>query len=419
MRLTEQSVVRLRIPTGKSELIAFDDDLPGFGVRLREGGARTWIAQFRVNGAQRRMTLGSVDRLRATEARDAARKVLAKAALGTDPQAEKAAARRRGITLQFLIEGDEQQPEGSRGGYLEFAKKNVRPRTYDEIQLHLRRHWKPLLPTSADKTTRADVSRELDRIERTCGGIAANRSRSYLSGMFSWAIAKGLAADNPVVGSLKPVSEEPRDRTLTKAELAEVWNGCRDDEYGRILRLLILTGQRREEVGGMARSELSLDQALWSIPKERTKNGRPHDVPLSTAAMQIVREQMAAFPDRELLFGAGAGGFSGWSKAKAALDRRMVAVRTEGGDQTELNPWRLHDLRRTFSTLAHGEPLSIRPHVVEAVLNHISGHKRGVAGVYNTNDYNPEKRDALDRWAAHVLTIVNAAAGRNVVPIRA
>jgi integrase len=179
------------------------------------------------------------------------------------------------------------------------------------------------------------------------------------------------------------------------------------DDYGRIVRLLILTGQRREEVGGMTGAELDLVRARWSIPRERTKNGLPHEVPLSPAAVSILRAIPSGLVAAQL-FGEGRGTFQGWSNAKAALDRRIV----QSG--ILIAPWRLHDLRRTVATRM--AELGILPHVGEAVLNHISGHKAGVAGIYNKALYSVEKRQALERWAEH-LEGVSERGSPKVVPL--
>ncbi len=199
---------------------------------------------------------------------------------------------------------------------------------------------------------------------------------------------------NPVVGTNKSTDEVSRDRVLSDKELAAIWNACSEDDYGRILRLLALTGQRREEVAAIAHSEIN--GTLWTLSAARTKNGREHEVPLSDQALNII-ESVPRRDDRDLLFGAGAGPFSGFSKAKAAMDTRLGK---------KVAPWRLHDLRRTAATgMAR---LGVQPHVIEAVLNHISGHKAGVAGVYNRATYRTEKEAALKLWAEHVQQIASA-----------
>ena len=229
---------------------------------------------------------------------------------------------------------------------------------------------------------------------------------------------EGLAANNPVIATNRPHEPKSRERTLSDAELVEIWRAARDDAYGRIIRLLMLTGQRRDEVGGMAWSELALDKGLWSIPASRTKNKRAHDVPLSDTALAILRE-MPALGERDLVFTGGRGGFSGWSKAKEALDGRIAATRREAavgkGSPDAAKPmphWTLHDLRRTLATRA-GD-LGIAPHVVEALLNHVSGSKAGVAGVYNRSLYQVEKRTALEIWGQHIEHLMTDASPKVV-----
>jgi integrase len=197
---------------------------------------------------------------------------------------------------------------------------------------------------------------------------------------------------------------------LTDNELRLIWRHAGGGDYGAIIPLLILTGQRREEVGGMNWGEIDLDRALWSIGGERTKNRRAHDVPLSDEAASIIKPLRR--DGRELVFGSGEGSFQGWSNAKAALDARIAAALHERSQ--EMAPWRMHDIRRTVATRM--ADLGVLPHVVEAVLNHVSGHKAGVAGVYNRASYAAEKRNALAMWAEHLRAL--AGLSTNVLPMK-
>ncbi|QRM28680.1 site-specific integrase [Microvirga sp. VF16] len=395
MRLTKPNVARLTLPPGKSELLVFDDALPGFGLRIRAGGKRTWIAQYRVGSKQRRVSLGTVEALNADKAREAARGILAKVQLGGDPQTEKAESRARAaVTLGSVAKR-----------YLEeHAKPKLKPRSYEEIERHLTHHWAAMGELPLHQIKRGTVAVRLSEIARERGPFASNRARASLSALFTWAMGEGLAETNPVVGTNKAADEISRDHVLKDQELAAIWKACRDDDHGRIVRLLLLTGQRRAEVGALGWSEIDEAQALWTIPRERTKNGLPHDVPLSDAALDILRDAPRR-DGRGLVFGDGAGGFQGWSKAKAALDKRII----EAGKK--VRPWRLHDIRRTVATRL-GE-LGILPHVIEAILNHVSGHKAGVAGVYNRATYAKEKRQALAHWAAHVAALVKDESSRS------
>ena len=240
-------------------------------------------------------------------------------------------------------------------------------------------------------------------------------------------MGEGLVDTNPVLGTNRQTDEPARDRVLTDAELVAIWNACRDDDYGRIVRLLILTGQRRDEVGAMSKSEVDLISRKWSIPSERTKNGRAHEVPLSDLAISILEPAVSreGREKRNLIFGeADDSSFSGWSRAKNALDQRIEQTRkgfdeiAKSGKDAKPVPWRLHDIRRTVATRM-GEPLGVLPHVVEAILNHVSGSKAGVAGIYNLALYATEKQQALDRWAAHIEALLAGKPASNVVPLKA
>jgi len=203
------------------------------------------------------------------------------------------------------------------------------------------------------------------------------------------------------------VQRVTRERVLTEAEMKAVWSateglgdGQADGSYFPILRVLLLTGQRREEVGAMRWSELDLDRGTWQLPGTRTKNGLPHDVPLPRQAGEILR----AIPrgDRECVFGYPMRGFVKWGASKRRLDQKCAVT-----------GWTVHDLRRTAVTgMAE---IGIAPHIVEAVVNHISGHKGGVAGVYNRAKYVSEKRAGLQRWADYVEQIVTGAVDTNAV----
>jgi integrase len=206
---------------------------------------------------------------------------------------------------------------------------------------------------------------------------------------------------------------------ITEAELVEVWKACLDDDHGCIVRLLILTGQRRTEIGDLEWPELNLAERQIDLPDTRTKNGRPHIVLLSDEAHAIIK----AIPRREgrdLVFGRGAGGFSAWSKAKAELDARIAMARAQAAHQgaqvRRMPAWTLHDLRRSFVTHLNERKLA-PPHVIEAIVNHISGHLAGVAGVYNKALYLAERRQALELWGAHITALVGGRSSK-IVPLK-
>jgi len=376
MKLTKTSVNKLPLPRDQSDVIFFDDDLPGFGLRVRSGGSRKFVVDYRQGGIRRRFTIGSARVLTLEEARRKARKALVAVDDGRDPGAEKAQTR-AAAGLIFSAVADE---------YLA-AQTRLKPRTLMMATHHLRKHWKPLHKLPLAGISRALIASHMRVIAKESGVVSANRARGTLSAMFAWCIGEGLCENNPVIGTNMAGEEKPRDRVLSNGELVAIWRTLPDSDYGRIVKLLILTGQRREEIGALRWSEIGADAIELSAA--RSKNGLPHKIPLSQEALAILKA-CPRWAERDLLFGMSENGYTGWSKAKAVLDNK-----------TGINaPWILHDLRRTAATGM--ADLGVQPHIIEAVLNHISGHKAGVAGIYNKSTYEPEKRAALELWGNHI-----------------
>jgi integrase len=408
----------MKLPAGKTDVIFFDDELPGFGLRLRVGGDRSWVVQYRLGAKQRRLSLGSISKVSADTARREAKNRLARVELGFDPQQEKHDTRAAaGQTVGKLVE------DYLARRHYETGKDPLRRSSYEATALYLQRHCRPLHPLLADKVDRSAIASRITAIEAEISSVTAARVRVALQSMFGWAVGQGIVTANPVIGVNKPPEPKARDRVLSDDELAEVWAACRDDDFGRIVRLLILTGQRRDEIGDLVWPEVDFDKAVVLLPPERTKNARAHIVPLASTALEILK----AAPRRaredcvsDFVFGGGENGYSGWSKAKLALDRRIVDARAarakRGSKAAPIAAWRLHDLRRTCATRL--ADLGVLPHVIEAALNHVSGHKSGVAGIYNRSSYATEVKTALALWDDHVHSLVSDAE-RKVIPMRA
>jgi integrase len=252
-----------------------------------------------------------------------------------------------------------------------------------------------------------DETREkgIPGLGRRQNGASESRARAMfaaLSVMFGWLVDRRRLRQNPCVGVARPETPKSRDRVLTDDEIVKFWRACDQisKPFGQLLKLLLLTGSRLNEVAGMRRSELS--ELTWIIPGERTKNHLTHVVPLPKIAADILA---TVSTEGELVFTTtGSTPVSGWSKTKLRLDEAMG-----------IPPWRLHDLRRTCATgMAE---IGIAPHIVEACLNHISGAKAGVAGIYNRAAYAVEKKAALERWANHIEGLVSGRKTK-VVPFR-
>jgi integrase len=390
MKFTQASVDRFKMPDGKSEHIEFDDNMPGFGLRVRANGKehRTFIVQYKIGAKHRRVTLGNVKKVTLENARAEAKRIFGKIAHGKDPAAEKEVFRDKAAhTFGATITK-----------YLEARQGKLRARSYGACRYVLEAQWLPLHGLALDSITRAHVAAEISAIAKRRGPSSANRARTVLSAFYRWCIGEGLTAENPVIGTNTQAENGPRERSLTDAEAAAVWLACPDsNDYGRIVRLLMLTGCRRVEIGDLHWSEINLESRSITLPGSRTKNGREHVVPLCDAAVAIIE----AIPrrNRDLVFGIGRGGFSGWAKAKGNIDK-LLQFKTA---------WTLHDIRRTVRTGLG--MLGVLPHVAEAALNHLPPK---LIRTYDRNTYEPEKRAALELWASHLAVAIAQATGTNV-----
>jgi integrase len=387
VQITDKAVAKLALPSGKNEAAYWDDELKGFGYRLRRSGGRvlrSWNVIYRANGRQRRVTYDA-DKLTATEARAAARKLLAAVELGGDPQADRK-ARRQPAEHTF---------SAAVATYLA-AEQTWRPATLRVKKIYLTGdYFKPLHPLDITQITRADIAARITTITRQHSPKVAAAAQQHISALFTWTTQEGWTESNPMIGARKPARSVQRDRVLSDHELIAIWKASPPDtDRGRIVRLLIILGGRPSEIGGMAWSELNLETGSWTLPSERSKNRRPLKLYLPAAAWEIV----ATTPRREgcdQLFGKRTAGFTAWTDCKAELDDALIA---------SMPPWQLRDIRRTVATRM--ADLGVQPHTVECVLNHASGFRAGVAGTYNKSPYEREVTAALALWAEHVLSLV-------------
>jgi integrase len=348
----------------------WDEKICGLGARKQRRGIFFYL-RYRHQGRQVMHSIGRYGSPWTVEtARAKALELLGILSTGVDPCTQALSGETFGAEVER---------------YLARQRTSLRPHTFVEYQRHLQKHAAPLHKLSIGDVDRRTIAVLLGQIETTSGPVARNRLRSSLSSFFAWAIAEGLCEQSPVTGTAK-AEERSRDRVLTQGELRKLWHSLGDGRFADIVRLLLLTGQRRTEIGGLTWSEVDLDRKLIVLVPARTKNSRSHEVPLSTQALAILARQ----PKRtEFVFSKAMG----WAEEKAALDERLGIA-----------PWVLHDLRRTFATTT--AELGVLPHIIEAVLNHVSGHKSGVAGIYNRAKYADEMRSALQRWADHLEALI-------------
>lgn len=420
-----KTVVEAIAPADR-DVYVWDSLLPRFGVRVTPAGARIYLVQYRAKAAPgeraktRRITIGQHGKPWTVEkARDEAKPLLAVVDLGRDPFAEReeerearrrageeaaqraqAAELRQRDSFEAVAERFAEQCKANRSG-----EETARLIRFDAIPAWKGRH--------IAEVRRSDVADLMDTISKRSPAVA-RATFSALTALFAWCEKRDLITASPCVGAHAPPRPDARDRVLSDDELRLVWQGAGrlGFPFGPVVKLLMLTGQRRAEVAGMTWAELDLDKATWRIPKERAKNGKAHEVDLSPQALAIIEELEQGgtylFPAR------GEGAVRGFSATKRKLDGLVEDVRreeaAEAGKPAPEEPiaeWRLHDLRRTAATGMAG--MNFPPHVVERVLNHISGTQSGLVGVYQRHEYRAERKAALLAWGAHVQAVVNQA----------
>jgi len=407
VKLNDRAIKRKPPETGITEL--WDTVVPGLALRIGYGGARTYTVTTRIRGRQVRRKVGTTATHSVARAREAARDVLRDAAEGIDSLSKEAkekaaneerrkAERAQANTFRSIAEA--WLADTGRGGGAHLSRRR-------DVFSQLEREVFPILgATPVAEITRADL-RDLVRALAVEKPIAANRCLAAVRRALTWAVSQDKIDANPAVGIEPPATEKSRERVLTDGEIAKLWPafGHLGYPYGAAFKLLLLTGARRSEVGGMRWSEVDGDN--WNLPGARTKNGKPHIVPISTTAREIL-EALPRIDGSDLLFPSRRDTpISGWGRSKERLDK-IAGV----------EDWTTHDLRRSMVTKMN-EDLGIEPHVVEACLNHLSGSaKAGVAGVYNRALYLPQRKVALESWAQHIAAIVGDAAESNVVSLR-
>ncbi|MGQ0673859.1 MAG: tyrosine-type recombinase/integrase [Hyphomicrobium sp.] len=381
---------------GGTRVEAWDDKIAGLGIRVSPTGTKSFVLLYRLNGRQKRMTLGRYPLLCLSDARKRATEVLCKLSQGADPQAEKAEARtypRFDETLDDFVRL--------------YCNRHNRERTARETERLLRaRVLKSWAAEDIRRIGKHHVLTLVDGIMDEGKPGAANHTFAAIRKLFSWCVQRGIVDVNPCSGIGAPSATVERERVLTDDELVGVWRaaGSMGYPYASLVRLLILTAQRRSEVTGLRWSEVDVGREVWSMPAERTKNARPHQIPLLPMATAIITDlprlnETLAFPAR----GNDTQTFSGFSKLKRQLD-----------ELSGVTGWTLHDLRRTTATKLAG--LGVAPHVIEKLLNHSTGVLGGVAGIYNRFHYLPEMRHALALWEAYLNRLTSERAPSELIP---
>jgi integrase len=436
--MTAAAVKNYRPGEGRREIP--DGGCPGLYLVIQTSGHRSWAMRFRRPSSKpAKLTLGPVDLsgkeaesepvlnspLTLAAARRLAADVQRQRAMGRDVVADYGASRRRHKS-EHEIRAKSTFAAAAKDFIEQYAREKTRrwretarllglayPLTGGEptmIKGGLCGRWndKPIAEIDGhDVHSLIDETRRSGApgLERRSDGPTEARARvmlSCLSKMFAWLVQHRRVSQNPCKDVHRPEASRARDRVLTDAEIVKFWRATDAERkvLSALLKLLLLTGCRLNEVAGMTRAELSNDGASWNIPGARTKNKRPHVVPLAPLARKLVGDGSEGL----VFTTTGRSPVSGWSKIKRRLDEAM-----------KIPPWRLHDLRRTAATgMAE---IGIAPNIVEAALNHVSGAKAGVAGTYNRAAYADQKRAALERWASHVQGLISGRPA-NVVRVR-
>jgi integrase len=382
-KLTKSTIDSL--PTPPSDTVYWDAALPGFGIKVTPKGHKVFIVLYRTGGAGsklRRYTIGPYGRVTLHQARIAAQKVFAARLEGRDPAAEKRERKRRAAAdrVEDLLEAfiEQRLSQNRSGGEIARLLRREIGRAWAGRGIH--------------EIGKRDVVEVISAIEQRGAPVAANKTLKSIKTFLRWCVGRAILDQSPAEGVPSPAKEVSRDRILSDDELARVILAARqvDDRYGAIVELLVLTGQRREEVARLAWDELDLAQRIWTIPKSRTKNAKPHVVQLADQTIAVLKRMEKQGP--HVFAFHGVKPFQDFSRAKRKLD-----------ELSEVTGWRLHDLRRTcVSGMAR---LGIAPHVADKILNHQSGTITGVAAVYQRHEFLRERKDALERWGAHVAKI--------------
>ena len=396
------------------------DAVPGLGLKVTPAGGKIYVYQYRiarkgaaVRTAPKRYTIGRHGALTPDQARKRARELASTVATGIDPK--ELEAERQAEKDRIRREAEEAERLDRELAFSSYADrwlddyenaKQRRPSSVKAARLAVDQHLRPELASKPmPHIGRTELQAVLDKIPSQ--QKATKRSVfAYASVLFGWAARRDDIAENPLSNMTKPDAPAARDRVLTDGEVGKVWKAtyCIASPFAAMFRLLILTGQRRSEVAGMLWQELDRKSAIWTIGADRAKNGAAHIVPLAPAAVAELDALAGGkkWPARgPVLTTTGKTPVSGITKAKKALDAAIA----KASDGEALDAWRIHDLRRTLAT--GFQRLGIRFEVTEAVLNHISGSKGGVAGIYQRHDWKEEKTAALNEWAEHVVKLPN------------
>lgn len=421
--LTTPAVEKIKADPDKRLEIP-DGGLQGLYLVVQPSGAKAWAVRYRFAGKPAKLTLGRWPMMGVADARAAAAAAIDAVSRGTDPAAQRKAEEAEAIeAARIATDPTYADRDKVKTVIADFMKRHaVHNRRASDVAAMFRRE---IIPAWGERDIheigKRDLIEVLDAIVDRGSPITANRLLAHVRTVWTWAVGRGIIAASPFAGIKPPSKEKSRDRVLTDEEIVWFWQVCErlGQPFGALYRFLLLTGQRLREGAEMTESEMKGN--LWTIPAARVKNEDEHTLPISEAAAAVLSGVERIKGKAGYVFTTtGISPVSGFTRAKGRLDNLMHEIanagRVQGAEPIAIPPFTILDLRRTCASGMAG--LRFPPHVVEAVLNHRSGTRRGVAGVYNRFDYADEKRQALEAWGRYVIGLVEGEAN-NVVKIRA
>ncbi len=432
-KLTDKTIKNAKaLNSGRAMLwdsvVANEASLPGsFGLRVTANGVKSWIIMYRIEDAknpgktkQRYRKIGSYPSIPLSEAREAAREALKLAGQGVDPIQARAAEKQKAAAVKTVKEA-----------VSVFIKRHVKQknRSWEEIERVFNVYVVPALGEKPlPEVKPGDIHDLLDPLMDAGHGYMANRLFAHTRKFFNWCAERHWISEPPTKNISPPADEAARDRVLGNDEFKSLWFADVGWPFGPYFKLLMLTGQRRNEVAGMKWDHIDFKNKVWTIPKEDTKNKRKHEVPLSPQAIEVLQavpkedNKTKSLKGKYVFTTTGKTHISGFSKAKKRCDEIIAASRLEAAGKEKwtakelsknlMPPWRIHDLRR--SVASGMAEIGVAPHVIEKVLNHSTGQISGVAAVYNRHTYLREKTDALTAWGRKLESIVQVS-GNNVI----
>jgi len=413
--LTTKGIENLKSdPTKRTEIP--DAGLPGLYLVIQPSGTKAWALRYRYAGKPAKLTLGRWPIMGLADARTAAAAAIEAVESGSNPSAEKQSTKAAKAEAQ-LSDRDKIKTLVGQFHQRHLSTLKTAAQALAFLERFVVKAWGD---RDINSITKRDCIDLLDKIVDSGRGTTANRVKAHMSAFFNWCVSRDIIATSPATGVKPPAKETSRDRVLSDEEVRLFWRACDKlgEPWGPLGKVLLLTGQRLNEVAQMTDAEVQ--GAVWHLSAERVKNARPHDVPLSEAVRAVLRGKQRMTSKAGYVFTTtGETPLQGFFKARGTVAKAMVELVNEGlADSSEpltIPYWSFHDLRRTAATGMARLGIAVR--VTEAVLNHVSGTGGGIVGVYQRHDYADEKRAALDAWAAFVTQLIDGKT-KNVIQIR-